>query len=349
MNSSQLKSPKSQPQKDENQVSQLVAGYIAYWPLFLIFLIISLGSAFTYIRYTAAKYSASATLIIKDENKGSKDSKMLESIDALGTKKIIENEIEVLQSRTLINDVIRKLHLYAYIWQEGKVHSISAYVLSPLIIEAKSPDSLKSFDEILMDYDKNKGTVKLNNGFSGPINEWLKTPYGELKFVKNPYYYDTGEEKKPLFFNITATKNMTGWISAGLKVAASSKLSSVIDLDYTDEVPQKAEDILNTLIFYYNEEAVIEKGNLVKNTLLSIEERLAVVAGDLDSIERKMQQFKAGNKAVDLGMQGNLYLQGVNATDAKLGEVGVQLSNLNQLEQFVSSKESNITGGENEY
>ncbi len=342
MNSSQSKSQKSQPQKDENQISQLVAGYIAYWPLFLIFLIISLGSAFTYIRYTTAKYSASATLIIKDENKGNKDSKMLESIDALGSKKIIENEIEVLQSRTLINDVIRKLHLYAYIWQEGKVHSISAYVLSPLTIQAKSPDSLKSFDEILLDYDKNKGTVKLNNGFSGPINEWLKTPYGELKFVKNPYYYDAGEEKKPLFFNITATKNMTGWISAGLKVAASSKLSSVIDLEYVDEVPQKAEDILNALIFYYNEEAVIEKGNLVKNTLSSIEERLSVVAADLDSIERKMQQFKAGNKAVDLGMQGNLYLQGVNATDAKLGEVGVQLSNLNQLEQFVASKESNI-------
>ena len=118
MSLNQSKSLKAQPQKDETQINNLVAGYIAYWPLFLIFLIISFAGAYIYIRYTAPMYLASATLIIKDENKGNKDTKMMESIDAIGTKKIIENEIEVLQSRTLINDVIRKLHLYAPIWQE---------------------------------------------------------------------------------------------------------------------------------------------------------------------------------------------------------------------------------------
>ena len=122
---------------------------------------------------------------------------MMESIDAIGTKKIIENEIEVLQSRTLINDVIRKLHLYASVWQEGKVRTQSAYTLSPLVVEAKSPDSLKSFDKILMEFDKTQEKVKLNNSFSGPINEWLKTPYGELKFVKNlpdePQYEEDNE------------------------------------------------------------------------------------------------------------------------------------------------------------
>lgn len=342
MNSSQSKSPKAQSQKDENQIGNLVAGYIAYWPLFLIFLLISFSSAYIYLRYTSPKYLASATLIIKDENKGSKDSKMMESIDAIGTKKIIENEIEVLQSRILINDVIRKLHLYAPLWQEGKVHEQSAYVLSPLVVQAKSPDSLKSFDKILMEFDNKKETVKLNNSFSGPINEWLKTPYGVLKFVKNPYYYKKADSEKPIYFDLTATKNMTGWISLELQVAASSKLSSVIDLGFKDEVPQKAEDILNALIYYYNEEAVIEKSTLVKNTLSSIEERLNVVSADLDSIERKIQQFKTGNSAVELGLQGNLYLQGVNAADAKLGEVSVQLSNLNQLENFISSKETNI-------
>ena len=342
MSLNQSKSLKAQPQKDENQINNLVAGYIAYWPLFLIFLIISFAGAYIYIRYTAPMYLASATLIIKDENKGNKDTKMMESIDAIGTKKIIENEIEVLQSRTLINDVIRKLHLYAPIWQEGNVRKQSAYVLSPLVVQAKSPDSLKSFDKILMEFDNNKEIVKLNNSFSGPINEWVKTPYGELKFVKNPYYYANSDSAKPFFFNLMPTKNMTGWISSGLKVGASSKLSSVIDLGYTDEVPQKAEDILNALIYYYNEEAIIEKSTLVKNTLNSIEERLSVVSADLDSIERKIQQFKTGNSAVELGLQGNLYLQGVNAADAKLGEVGVQLSNLNQLENFISSKESNI-------
>ena len=337
----QSKSVKTPQTKEENQFTQIIASYLAYWPLFVILLIISFASAFLYLRYTAPVYQAAAKLIIKDEKKGESDSKGVESIDIINTKKIIENEIEVLQSRVLINNVVKKLHLYAPLFQEGDIHIQSAYALSPIVVESKTPESIKGFEKILLQYDKSKGKITLNNSFSGPINEWVKTPYGELKFTNNPYFYESNNTK-PIFFNLIAIRKISSGISAGLKVNASSKLSSVIDLSYSDEVPQRAEDILNALIYFYNESGVTEKSNLVKNALASIEERLAVVSHDLDSIERKVQQFTAGNSAVSLGTQSNLYLQSVNTTDAKLGEVNVQLSNLNQLEKFVTAKGTNI-------
>ncbi len=52
-------------------------------------------------------YQAAATIIIKDEKKGNEDSKLMESLDPISSKKIVENEIEILQSRTLMINVVK--------------------------------------------------------------------------------------------------------------------------------------------------------------------------------------------------------------------------------------------------
>ena len=139
-------------QKEDNSIAQVISKYLPYWPMFLIFLLLSICGAYLYLRWTPYLYEATAKLIIKDEKRGYDDSKMVESLDLINTKKIIENEIEVLQSTTLMNNVVKKLHLYAPIIQEGKVRSVSAYTLSPIIIEASSPDSVLPSEVINIQY-----------------------------------------------------------------------------------------------------------------------------------------------------------------------------------------------------
>ena len=85
---------KTQTTKEDNQLSQMLVGYLSYWPLFLICLLLALGAAFFYIRYATPKYEANATVIIKDEKKGSEDSRMLQSIDMIDTKKIIASTMD---------------------------------------------------------------------------------------------------------------------------------------------------------------------------------------------------------------------------------------------------------------
>ncbi|MEO9021858.1 MAG: polysaccharide biosynthesis tyrosine autokinase, partial [Ginsengibacter sp.] len=67
---------------------------------------------------------------------------------------------------------------------------------------------------------------------------------------------------------------------------------------------------------------------------------LNIVSHDLDSIEKKVQQYKSARGAVDIGAQGQLYLQNVSANDQRLSEVNTQLSVLNQVEKFVKNKEN---------
>jgi len=317
---------------NENSVVEILSTYLPYWPLFIICFLLSGGGAFLYLRYTIPQYEATAKIIIKDEKKGYDDSKLMESLDLINTKKIIENEVEVLQSRTLMITVVKRLHLYAPIVEVGKVKTISAYIISPIMIEAQSPDSIVEASQVKIQYDSKNGTVQLGNGYKGVTNKWLRTPYGVLKFIPNENYV-SNRENKPLFFSLIPPKYIAAGILAGLKISASSKLSSVIDLSYRDEVPKRAEDILNELINAYSDAALNEKNAMAKNTLTFIEERLNIVSKDLNEIEGKLQQFKAGRGAVDIGRQGQIYLENVSANDRRLSDLNIQSAVLNQLEK----------------
>src|SRR5713226_9383526 len=100
-------------EKDTNLISFIRFRFLPYWPLFALLMLISCTMAFFYLRWAPPAYEASADLLIKDEKKGSDDGKMLESLNIFTTKKIVEDEVEVLQSRTLMKEVVRNLRLYA--------------------------------------------------------------------------------------------------------------------------------------------------------------------------------------------------------------------------------------------
>lgn len=338
----QPKSNKSALQADESLVTQILSKYIAYWPLFIIAGAMAIGGAYIYLRYTIPLYEATATLIIKDEKKGSEDSKVMEQLNSLGTKKIIENEVEVLQSRTLMNDVVRNLHLYASVYRDGKIKAVDAYTSNPLTIEAANPDDLKPTEgKVYLRYDKSKGDVYLNNQLAGKVNEWLNTSFGRLKFALNPRYKSevADMEGRPFYFSLKQTKDVTKGILGGLKVTAASKLSSIINLAYRDAVPERAEDILNELIKAYNKAGIEEKNSLAKSTLNFVEERLSAVAHDLDSIEKNVQKYKSAAGATDISSQSQLYLQNVSANDQEVGKIDMQLGVINQVEKFVKNND----------
>ena len=78
---------KDPQEKEESFVEQLISKYLPYWPLFVVAIIVALGVGYAYLRYTIPVYEATATIIIKDEKKGNEDSKLMESLDQISSKK----------------------------------------------------------------------------------------------------------------------------------------------------------------------------------------------------------------------------------------------------------------------
>src|SRR5690606_8990057 len=106
----------------------------------------------------------------------------------------------VLQSRTLMDKVVKSLHLYAPVYEVGKIKTSSAYTISPVIIEAKDPDSIKKVKNINLDFDSIESIVILDE-INYPLEKWVDTPYGTIKFIANKNYIVPGE-KKPLNFSL---------------------------------------------------------------------------------------------------------------------------------------------------
>ncbi len=332
----QANTNKSGTAKESNLFSQVWFKYSPYWPLFLILLLITLGGAWAYIRYkTKPLYAATAAILVKDERKGQDESKMIEALNQLSTTKIIENEIEVLKSRHLMTQVVRNLHLYAPVYQKGKIKSISAYTSSPVRIQAMYPDSLNYSGNVFFTVDEARTKVNIN-GTSYPVNEWVKTPWGTLRFIPQNLQSMPAD---PLYFVIAQPQYFAGFMVGALDVSPVSKLSTVINLKILDENPRRAEDILNELIVAYNNAAMDDKNTLAANTLQWVDDRLKNVAKNLDSIERKIQDYKASKGAIDISSQGTLYLENVSALSQRLGDVNVQIDVLDQVEKYVQSKD----------
>ena len=329
-------------EKDNNLIKQFWYKYIPYWPLFLIFGILAVGGAWFYLKHKTPLYESTASILIKDETKGQDDSKMEESLNQLSSKKTVENEMQVLSSRELMYEVVKKLHLYAPVYREGKLRPESAYAFSPVVIESDNPDAIEETKkEVFFNYDAVKGKVVIGNT-PYTLNEWVKTPYGTLKFIPQNVSY-TPEKSRSLYFRLINPNNVALSLIGGLDVSAPNKLSSIVALKIRDEVPQKANDILNTLMDVYREASINEKNKLAVHTLSFVDNRLKSVSHDLDSIEKKLEEYKSANNAIDISSQGSIFLQNVGAVDQKLSDVNSQLAVLNQVQDYV--QRNNKSGG----
>ncbi|TKK70324.1 polysaccharide biosynthesis tyrosine autokinase [Ilyomonas limi] len=325
-------------QPQDNLLRPLLLKYLSYWPLFLVLLILCGAGALLYLQFKVPVYELKATIIIKDEQKGMDDSKMIESLDVFSSKKLVENEIEVIKSQTLAQEVVRKLHLYAPVSEKGRFTDRSAYIASPVQIVAKYPDSIEAVNKVNFTYNAGKQQVVINHT-AYPLLQWVNSPYGVLKFMPNPNYgHQPSRTANTLYFSLVPVEYVADDLVATLEVSASNKLSTVVNISFKDELPQRGKAIVNELIAAYNRAAVVEKNILAANTLAFVQNRLQYVVQELDSVETNLQHFKTQNKIVDIDAQGKQFLQNVGENDQKIGDLNMQLAVLDQVENYVLGK-----------
>lgn len=327
------------PNTKQATLGDLLFKYLPYWPGIVFLILISLLGAWFYLRYSLPIYQTTATILIKDDKKtGSLDP--LEAFDLFGGKKSVENEVEILKSKTLMQEVVKNLHLYAPLTAKGRVVTSNAYEISPIIIEIKNVDSLKKVSNIPFFFDEKQQTVVINNQ-TYPLNKFVSTQYGVLKFLPNTKYksgYLKGSNNEiSLFFSLNTIRKTANSVLNGLNISQSGKQSTVINIIYSTEVPQLGEDIINELLEVYNQAAILDKNVLAANTLKFVESRLEYVVKDLDSVESSLQSFKARNKIVDISTQGEIYLKTVAENDQKISEINMQLAMLEQIQAYVGT------------
>lgn len=324
----------------DNILNYILNIYKPYFWYFVISIFTCLSLAFIYIYYSKPVYEISATLIITDQNKGVENPDLLGRIDLLQSKQIVENEIEVLKSRKIINAVVNELSLYAPVIRTSNSEK-KENIDIPIQIKVYNPDLIKNEhneNPISFTYNPENQLIKLQVIEQNiPLDRWIDTEWGTIKFLKTVKNNSSSIEE--FEFNLLPPAKAEEEILDRLDVIAANKLSSVVYLEYRDNVPERGEKILNAIIEAYNTNAILTKNNIAKDAVKIINSRLAEVLEELNQQEAQIGKFRSDEGIVDLSQQGRLYLDNQGSIDQKILELRTNLAALRKSEDYVRFKE----------
>jgi tyrosine-protein kinase Etk/Wzc len=315
--------------------------YLRHWYWFVLSALVMLVIAFLYLRYQQPIYKSQASLLVKDEKKGLDSESMLKELEIFAPKKVVENEIEVLKSFTLMARVVKQLQLDVVYFKTTPFGKREIFNQSPirLIVEQAKPD-LYSLDEPLTISFIDGNTVQINDQLY-PTNSSIQTPYGRLRVFTRQ---SVSAATEPVLVKVLNQIDVINGYLKVLKAEPTSKASTVIMLTLETGVPNKGELILNRLIDVYNEAAVLDKNRVASNTLNFIEERLRLVSGELETVEKGVEKYKSSQGITDLTTQAQGFLETVQRNDAEMSQVSVQLGALRDIEDYISRQPGDQNG-----
>jgi len=128
-----------------NELKQQLELIFSHWKLISFSLLIAVFLAYTYLRYDTSEYNANATIKIRDEKQSQKlpDSEEANSkgLFANGSNQILD-ELEVIQSRSLMANVVKTLNLNIEYFAQGQIKEQEIYKNPPLKLNFFASDSV---------------------------------------------------------------------------------------------------------------------------------------------------------------------------------------------------------------
>lgn len=340
---------KPKPADDFLRIQDLFYLCLGKWYWFVISLLITVGLAVIYLLTTPPTYTRSASLLVKEDSKGNSINDaagVLGDIDIFQTSTNVNNEIQSLQSPSVMLDVVKRLHLDISYYTDGKFYKKVLYGRS-------SPYSVFFYE--LQDNESvaftispvQKGQIKLTdfsrNGedIDGEItvmlNDSVKTPVGKL-MVKSTN--DTDAFNAPIYVSRIGYQAATSAYSSNLSVALSDEKSTVINLSFNDVCIQRAEDILNTVIAVYNENWIKDKNQIAVSTSAFISDRLGVIEQELGNVDESISSYKSEHLLPDVQAAASMYMTQSSETNAQILALNTQLSMARYIRNYLTNATS---------
>ena len=315
---------------------KLLSPYLIQWKWFLLSVVLLIVVGILSIQLMTPMYRASASLMIKDRQAGR--SMMIEELDLFSTRSVVDNEIDILQSYILMERVVNDLELQiTYSVKRGGHHNI-LYKESPLKVELITPSEI-SYKEPLCCRFTDEGQLTINGEQYHP-NGLIVTDYGTLRLTVNDSLLTLWNKEEALFVQLNTVYGAVNNLLKHLSVSCKNKASSVLSISIVTPNPRMSVEVINHLIDVYTDAAVENKNLLISSTLQFIDNRLLDVAGDLNQTEAELEQYKMSHGITSISAESQMYLSLTQANDVERSKINVQLSVLQEIENYVLRKEN---------
>ncbi|MFV5693009.1 GumC family protein [Flavobacterium sp. LT1R49] len=335
-------------EENENNSFSSLKHYLRHWKWFVLSVMLCLNFAFIKLRYTTPQFKATAKILVRDEKKGSLPSELGAFADLgllSGMKNNVDNEIEILNSITLIEKTVQKLHFNITSYLIGNIRDIEVYKETEpfefTVVNASDKfyqnttnfkikiTSAKNFEILLSD-----GKVLGSFHFGTPI----LIDEARIVVQKLPTFNAINPVGNSYEIFCDPIRAVASGYSSLLTVESLSKTSSIVNLEMANAVPKKAEEFLDELITIYNEEAINDKNMISENTQKFIQKRLVNISEELGDEESKAKGFKETNQLFDIPTNAKIYLDNYSEVEKGLIETETKLRVIEIMIDFMKHK-----------
>lgn len=319
---------------DQLDFKRLFLRILQFWPLILIAVLLASVIGFLYMRYTVPVYKISTRVVVNDDSQEG-NTNLLESLNAnfRNVDRQTEKEIEILRSKTLVSEVIQYLKLNIEWRGEGHIRSQALFEDSPFRIEFSDPNLITEPIKGQVKYDSKKGSILFNEK-EYLINQWDSSAIGKIRWS----VVDSIKQDVNYSLLISPIGDAAREFRNRLDVSPITKQSSIIDIHFEDEVAGRGVTFLKGLVELHGRNNVEFKNRIYLNTLNFVDERLRLVAGELEAVEGQLESYKSKEGIVNLGEQGILFLDRIKETDQRISELDIELNVINGIEAYVQDR-----------
>lgn len=323
-----------------NEQGELVIDYqtiwqkcIKHWRWFAVSVLTCLIIAFAYIRYIAPIYNISASVLIQQrDQKGSLGGLsggalgMLSGLGGISLSSSFDNEIEIMQSRTLLKKVVTDLGLYISTAQRRITgYNIPLYKTSPIQVYLSPEEATNLEDEVKIKttytpegklitqikFELEKEEQIIEKNFD-KLPAVFPTPVGVLSFTKNDSLLTEMRKEESGDIHLITYINSPIETAKAYKKNLSieeGKKTTIAQVSLQDNDKQRAIDFVNYLVVCYNQDILDEKSKIVLQTSDFIRKRIEVVNQELSATESKIADFKQKSGLTNISADAELLLQ----------------------------------------
>lgn len=329
---------------NSNSLKDIIKIYTSKWQWFFLCVVCSLFFGYLYIRYSIPEYEARAKIRILEEQKSSELSAFTDLGVLGGTQNIVEDEIEILNSRSNFLEVVKKLDLNIKTVALGNLKDTEIYTNPPFKVSFISNDSI-------IDNSKFEFFIELSSdnsfGFSlekdSPVKMYsfgknIPTEVGEIIVTPNLGYFEKFKGQK---FRIALNSIFLVAESYQNKIiiTPSNEMSNIIDISLTDPIKEKAIDIINNLVDTYNRNSIEEKKKIADKTSEFINNRIDLISGNLTNVDEDAEELLTKKGITGQGLEVGAAIQSSNASRQQLENARIQLQVVSGMKEYVENED----------
>ena len=324
---------------------RLVFHCLHKWYWFVLCIAICVGLAVLYLQCKTNVFSTSSTIMIRTDNNMSRSSLQTDMLELMGyqTSKIIDDEIQILTSHAIMEQVVRTLNLQTEYRKKVGLRWVGQYP-RPDVLMTFQPGVLDTLQYMELELERTKTDYVIEMMYRRVTTKFhvsnlldpITTPAGTITLTETRAL-KVGDRMRITTMPVPARANQQLGV---LSCRPAKKESNVILLTMNNDMPLRAHDVINKVVELYNLDAVVDKNIMATNTANFINERLQIVENELGEVETAVEAYMKENGLTDINQELHLVLSNQTAYQKELAEVETQINLLDFLADYLQTPDN---------